>query len=491
LGSSNDRFIPDESRIIPICEENLQVNLFACLAADMPESMIFQNDPEESSESSSIWGYSGTGGNWTIIDEGIIGDHCWHIETEGMENTHAELKLNFSLTSSKGNRYLTLWNKYDISAGAELKICLIDESGNYELVEKIGSGAGAGQRGFRGQQDQQSQQGPQDQQDSGWGMSVYNLTPFLEETEGKNISFILKSDGGGTGDYWNIDAVRITSEYPEASGNITLSGKPRAHIDDISPNPTPDTETVSFKGHGTDDGRIERYLWHSSIDGPLYNGTNDSFSKNNLSNGTHTIYLKVQDNNGVWSEEVSTTLAINGKPRATIESITPNPVLEGKEVTFTGSGTDDGTIERYLWLAGSDVLSNGTETSFSLSDLSAGTHTIKLKVQDNNGAWSEVVSVGLEVKPDADGDGASDENDAFPDDPAASKDSDEDGYPDEWNEGKTKKDSTTDLKRDKYPDDPKKWEEEDDDGGFIPGMTAQLVLMILAIVAIASARQRM
>ncbi len=67
----------------------------------------------------------------------------------------------------------------------------------------------------------------------------------------------------------------------------------------------------------------------------------------------------------------------------------------------------------------------------------------------------------------SDGDGVTDSEDAFPNDPAASKDSDGDGYPDEWNKGKTEKDSTTGLKLDEYPDDPDKWEKKDEDEGFI------------------------
>ena len=45
---------------------------------------------------------------------------------------------------------------------------------------------------------------------------------------------------------------------------------------------------------------------------------------------------------------------------------------------------------------------------------------------------------------DADNDGISDENDAFPGDPAASIDTDGDGKPDDWNEGRSASDSTSD-----------------------------------------------
>ncbi|MCK4613608.1 MAG: hypothetical protein KAU14_02295, partial [Thermoplasmata archaeon] len=66
---------------------------------------------------------------------------------------------------------------------------------------------------------------------------------------------------------------------------------------------------------------------------------------------------------------------------------------------------------------------------------------------------------------DMDGDGVPNTSDAFPTDQAASKDSDGDGYPDEWNTGKSQTDSTTGLKLDAFPKDPTKWEEEKESNG--------------------------
>ncbi|MGC3980189.1 MAG: hypothetical protein QM808_02925 [Steroidobacteraceae bacterium] len=54
---------------------------------------------------------------------------------------------------------------------------------------------------------------------------------------------------------------------------------------------------------------------------------------------------------------------------------------------------------------------------------------------------------------DSDGDGVPNTQDAFPLDPAASLDTDGDGYPDSWNPGKTQSDSTTGLTLDAYPKD--------------------------------------
>jgi hypothetical protein len=58
---------------------------------------------------------------------------------------------------------------------------------------------------------------------------------------------------------------------------------------------------------------------------------------------------------------------------------------------------------------------------------------------------------------DSDGDGVANTQDAFPLDPAASVDSDHDGYPDAWNSGRSASDSTTGLALDVFPQDSACW----------------------------------
>ena len=84
---------------------------------------------------------------------------------------------------------------------------------------------------------------------------------------------------------------------------------PIAFIDEISPNPAEEGDTVTFSGHGTDaDDSIVGYYWSSSSAGSL--STDSSFSTCSLSVGTDTIYFRVQDDHGAWSEEVSEILVI-------------------------------------------------------------------------------------------------------------------------------------------------------------------------------------
>lgn len=77
-------------------------------------------------------------------------------------------------------------------------------------------------------------------------------------------------------------------------------------------------------------------------------------------------------------------------PQARIESIIPNPAIEGDAILFIGSGiTDkpDGDITAYEWSLNNSILSE--EKTFATTNLSVGIHTIQFRVKDNNGKWSK------------------------------------------------------------------------------------------------------
>jgi hypothetical protein len=78
---------------------------------------------------------------------------------------------------------------------------------------------------------------------------------------------------------------------------------------------------------------------------------------------------------------------------------------------------------------------------------------------------------------DTDDDNVGDNKDDFPNDPAASLDRDDDGYPDKWNPGMSEDDSTTELKLDHYPDDPMKWKKE----GFFDSTPIPLILLFILV----------
>ncbi len=133
------------------------------------------------------------------------------------------------------------------------------------------------------------------------GTQVATQPVTLGGGKSTKVSFSVTEDIAGT----------YQAEIDGQRGQFTVKGKPpTAHIDSISSSQANQGETISFNGHGTDlDGSVVGYSWRSSIGGLL--STSNSFNTSSLVVGTHTIYFKVKDNDGLWSEEVSGTVIVN------------------------------------------------------------------------------------------------------------------------------------------------------------------------------------
>ena len=97
--------------------------------------------------------------------------------------------------------------------------------------------------------------------------------------------------------------------------------------------------------------------------------------------------------------------------------------------------------------------------------LTDGTKYWRVRTKDAQ-IWGDYSDIWT-IKVEGDGDGIIGDNDSFPTDPAASKDTDGDGYPDEWNSGKGHSDSTSTppLELDAYPNDHSRWKAGSPGGG--------------------------
>ncbi|MBF0224810.1 MAG: SUMF1/EgtB/PvdO family nonheme iron enzyme [Desulfobacterales bacterium] len=153
--------------------------------------------------------------------------------------------------------------------------------------------------------------------------------------------------------------------------------------------------SIAFAGSATDaeDGTLtgNSLVWDSTINGRL--GTGNNLSLNNLSVGTHTIYLTAYDSLGAqqsYSIKVTITQKSNSAPSVTINSPSNNSSFtQGTSISFSGSATDpeDGTLSgsSLVWTSSRDG-QLGTGTSFSKSSLTVGTHTVTLTATDSSGA---------------------------------------------------------------------------------------------------------
>jgi len=179
-----------------------------------------------------------------------------------------------------------------------------------------------------------------------------------------------------------------------AIGEATLP--PTAYIDSISPNPASQGQTVSFSGHGTDPDpgdSIIGYNWRSSIDGQL--STSSSFTKSNLSVGTHIIYFKVRDSHNTWSTEATRTLTINPSdtidPNILITSPSDGQIFTTPTITVSGTASDNVGLSKLEVRVGggSWQLASGTTSWSKQVTLSPGSNTIYARATDTSGNTKE------------------------------------------------------------------------------------------------------
>ncbi|MBK5096886.1 MAG: PKD domain-containing protein [Gemmatimonadetes bacterium] len=156
--------------------------------------------------------------------------------------------------------------------------------------------------------------------------------------------------------------------------------------------------TVQFQGTANDaDGDIPTLVWESSLDGTLSGLA--SFTRSDLSVGVHVISFIASDGTAADTAQRSITI-VNQAPTAAITSPVGGSVFNlGSLVGFSGTGTDpeDGSLggASLVWtssLAGEI----GTGETFTRSDLSAGSHLIRLVVTDTDGA-SDTATVSIRI----------------------------------------------------------------------------------------------
>jgi hypothetical protein len=164
---------------------------------------------------------------------------------------------------------------------------------------------------------------------------------------------------------------------------------PTAYIDSVSLVNATLGETVTFSGHGIDsDGIIAAYNWWSSRDGDL--STSASFKTPSLSQGTHTIWFKVQDDKGDWSKEASANVIIvpEGVGQPVVDSFDANPgtIVPGGSSTLSWNVSGAETVSigpgiGNVVLSGTRVVSPTKTITYTLTATSVvGTATATAQV---------------------------------------------------------------------------------------------------------------
>jgi len=166
---------------------------------------------------------------------------------------------------------------------------------------------------------------------------------------------------------------------------------------------------LTLLGAGTDvDGIITTYEWDLLGDGKLIFGESSPTAYFTYSQqGNMTVKLRVQDNDDIWSEPAELTFYVTTRPQASLVSIEGKAQV-GEVVLLTASGTDkDGSLSAYRWDPYGDGRLTYTTTNATLEFIypAGGSYTVRLWVQDDDGAWSEAAQQTIKVAAADDSDG--------------------------------------------------------------------------------------
>ena len=162
---------------------------------------------------------------------------------------------------------------------------------------------------------------------------------------------------------------------------------------------------VTFYGEATDkeEGTLtgNKLTWTSSKDKQI--GTGNSFSRDDLSKGTHTITLEAKDSHGIPGVPAQITIHVdNTPPVARIDHpATGYTATVNTPVLFIGSAYDeeDGLLpdEKLQWVSSRDG-NLGYGATFTKNNLSVGAHTITLIATDKDGG-RDIQSITLTITP--------------------------------------------------------------------------------------------
>ncbi|MCH2440826.1 MAG: LamG domain-containing protein, partial [Candidatus Poseidoniia archaeon] len=188
-----------------------------------------------------------------------------------------------------------------------------------------------------------------------------------------------------------------------ASTSLVVMQRPGAVILE-APSLVQEGALASLAGEATGGMSINAWEWRSDRDGLL--GSAAAIQLSTLSNGTHNLVLRVQASNGLWSENATAQLLVNGRPRLydlalsaltlnrtgslTLEAAALDDVDSGEQLLLNASYQLDGTgswetgyLSPPAWEAGRVVFTFAPDL-----DASPGSYEFRVGALDSSGGAS-------------------------------------------------------------------------------------------------------
>jgi PKD repeat protein len=229
-----------------------------------------------------------------------------------------------------------------------------------------------------------------DTETSGW--QTLSEVKHSYDRVGEYTARLTVQDAGG---------VRSTNDAFATIAVTTEGFKPTAEILDVSPDPAHHGELVTMTGKGTpvQGTAIKAFEWRSSRDGSL--GSLALVTTDQLTQGSHMITLRVQDQRDTWSDPACVNLTVL-PPRSawSLEVTTPRggahlsgPTATVKGTAFFATVSIDRVelrVDGGTWM----TVQGRTDWQFTLdlTELREGKHTLEVRAH-GGGSVSDVVAV--------------------------------------------------------------------------------------------------
>jgi large repetitive protein len=187
----------------------------------------------------------------------------------------------------------------------------------------------------------------------------------------------------------HVVRLRVTDDKGvsrETTRTVTVPNQ--APVADFSFAPTSPAkgETVNFSSLATDpEGRVQSLTWDLNGDNQFTDATGPTAATAFATQGSHTVRLKILDQDG-GSDTATKTVTVPSQPPVASFDIAPASPLTGEIVTFTSTSTDsDGVITDVAWDTDNDgAFDDGTDVQAERAYTSASTRTVRLRVTDDD-----------------------------------------------------------------------------------------------------------
>ena len=157
--------------------------------------------------------------------------------------------------------------------------------------------------------------------------------------------------------------------------------------------------TVTVSGSSSD--VVGYYYYLPTVDAQENYSTSNTYTYNNLSNGTYTVYVNAVYSDGSQGSMTQTTFTITDSPLPTASFILRQTGTTEENASIfveaSSSTAVDGSISKYYYRLDDGQWYTTTNPNYTFVNVGFGVHYIYMKVEDANGNLSTTVSKYINV----------------------------------------------------------------------------------------------